>query len=113
MTKNIATKNNATHLTTTDWLQAALEMLADAGIGAVKIVPLAKRLGVTSGSFYWHFHNRPELYDAILDYWEREMTDKVMEVAPGVTQTLWTFEDQVPVRTWGLRQAHSQPPSKE
>ena len=40
---------------------------------------LAKSMGVTTGSFYWHFKNRREFLDALLDYWEREMTDAAME----------------------------------
>jgi AcrR family transcriptional regulator len=58
-----------------DWIHGALELLSSEGVEGVKIVPLAERLGVTSGSFYWHFKNRRELYDALLDHWEREMTD--------------------------------------
>jgi AcrR family transcriptional regulator len=57
-----------------DWLSAALNM-CDLGIDQVKIAPLAERMGVTTGSFYWHFSNRQELLDALLAYWEREMTD--------------------------------------
>jgi AcrR family transcriptional regulator len=64
-----------------DWLRAALQFLNTSGIESVKIVPLAAQLGVTSGSFYWHFANRPELYRALLDYWETEMTDKAIDAA--------------------------------
>lgn len=63
-----------------DWLKAALS-LCDAGIDSVKVAPLAEHLGVTTGSFYWHFKNRRELLDALLDYWEREMTDIAIETA--------------------------------
>ena len=64
-----------------DWIRGALELLSTAGVEQVKIVPLATRLGVTSGSFYWHFANRGQLYDALLEYWEQEMTDKAIEQA--------------------------------
>ena len=73
--------NDSKQLSKNDWLQAALEFLGISGIESVKIVPLAAHLGVTSGSFYWHFSNRPELYSALLDYWETEMTDKAIEAA--------------------------------
>ncbi len=73
--------NKSNQLNRSDWLKAALELLSSSGIGAVKIVPLAKKLGVTSGSFYWHFKHRPELYGALLEYWERQMTDKAIESA--------------------------------
>ena len=44
-----------------DWIRGALELLSTSGIEKVKIVPLAEKLGVTSGSFYWHFTNRRQL----------------------------------------------------
>ena len=63
-----------------DWLKAALS-LCKGGIDGVKIAPLATDLGVTTGSFYWHFKNRQELLVALLDYWEREMTDTAIKAA--------------------------------
>jgi AcrR family transcriptional regulator len=60
-----------------DWLSAALKM-CELGIDKIKVAPLAERIGVTTGSFYWHFSNRQELLDALLDYWERELTDMAM-----------------------------------
>ena len=64
-----------------DWIRGGLELLGTSGIEKVKIVPLAEKLGVTSGSFYWHFTNRRQLYNELLEYWEREMTDKAIEQA--------------------------------
>jgi len=64
-----------------DWLQAALETMRSAGIDGVKLVPLARRLGVTTGSFYWHFKNRRELLGALLDFWEQSMTYLPIEEA--------------------------------
>jgi AcrR family transcriptional regulator len=51
------------------------------GIDSVIVAPLAEDMGVTTGSFYWHFKNRQELLDAVLDYWEREMTDAAIDAA--------------------------------
>ena len=82
-----------------DWIRGALEILVTAGVAGVKIVPLAKRLGVTSGSFYWHFKNRRELHDALLDYWEREMTDAAIEAAKRFDgppeERIWRLMEQV------------------
>ena len=75
-------ENQARRLTREDWLKAALN-LCELGIDNVKVAPLAVRMGVTTGSFYWHFKNRRELLEALLDYWEREMTDKAIEAAKG------------------------------
>jgi len=63
-----------------DWLKAALTMCAS-GIDRVKIAPLATTMGITTGSFYWHFKNRQELLDELLVYWEREMTDAAIDAA--------------------------------
>jgi AcrR family transcriptional regulator len=49
-----------------DWADAALYMAAEAGVGAVGVEPLARRLGVTKGSFYWHFANRGELIEVAM-----------------------------------------------
>src|SRR3546814_18257468 len=42
-------------LSAEDWAQAALDLIAEHGVAAVAVEPLARRLGVTKGSFYWHF----------------------------------------------------------
>ena len=68
-------------LSRSDWLQAALETMQGAGVAGVKVAPLAARLGVTTGSFYWHFRNRRELLEELLDYWEQTMTDLPIEEA--------------------------------
>lgn len=53
-----------------DWIAAAREMLIEGGIAAVQINPVAKRLGVTRGGFYWRFKNRQDLLDNLLRDWE-------------------------------------------
>lgn len=63
-----------------DWLNAALNR-CKSGINEVKVAPLAEDMGVTTGSFYWHFKNRRELLDALLEYWERETTDVAIDEA--------------------------------
>ena len=55
-----------TNLDATAWIEAAFDALADGGIEAVRVDPLAKRLGVTRGSFYWHFTDRAALHQAML-----------------------------------------------
>ena len=68
-------------LTKEDWLKAAMELLRTRGIGGVRVLPLAKQLGVSRGSFYWHFENLDDLLRCMLDWWDREMTDSVIELA--------------------------------
>ncbi|WP_020648146.1 TetR/AcrR family transcriptional regulator [Solimonas variicoloris] len=65
-------------LTADAWAEAALEMIAQSGFDAVAVEPLARRLGVTKGSFYWHFENRDALLRAALERWERAETDDIV-----------------------------------
>jgi AcrR family transcriptional regulator len=60
----------AGRLSAEDWAQAALDMIAEQGVAAVAVEPLARRLGVTKGSFYWHFPSRDALLQAALERWE-------------------------------------------
>jgi AcrR family transcriptional regulator len=53
-----------------DWVEAALRKLIASGIDAVRVEVLAADLGVTKGSFYWHFKDRPALLEAVLQEWE-------------------------------------------
>ena len=68
------------NLTKDDWLRAAMELLRTRGIGGVRVLSLAKELGVSRGSFYWHFEDRDDLLRGMLDWWDREMTDSVIQV---------------------------------
>jgi AcrR family transcriptional regulator len=61
------------------WTLAALDILAKDGIDGVRIELLARRLGVTKGSFYWHFRDRGTLHEAMLDHWRRNATAVVSE----------------------------------
>ena len=78
-------------LTRADWLDKALSVLIENGIDAVRITRLADLLGVTRGSFYWHFADRGELLSAMLRVWEQSNTASVIRAAtsPG------TLEDRV------------------
>jgi len=60
-------------LTASDWAEAALQLIAEKGLGALTISALAGRLGATKGSFYWHFTGRDELLAAALARWERSV----------------------------------------
>lgn len=62
-------------LTAADWVNEACLAIAEGGVGAIAVEPIARRLGVTKGSFYWHFPNRDALLRAALERWEREDTE--------------------------------------
>jgi AcrR family transcriptional regulator len=66
-----------------DWEDAALAAIADHGLRSLSIPDLARHLGVTKGSFYWHFTGLPQLIEASLRRWEeidREALDEVHEI---------------------------------
>ncbi|ADB32632.1 transcriptional regulator, TetR family [Kribbella flavida DSM 17836] len=61
------------------WIEQGLRMLAAGGPEAVRIEPIAQALGVTKGGFYGYFKNRDALLTEILDTWERETTEALIE----------------------------------
>ncbi len=63
------------------WIDAAYQILVEEGVERVRILPLARRLGVTRGSFYWHFAGRQSLLDALVELWEAKNTRAVIEAA--------------------------------
>lgn len=60
-----------TTLSASDWEHAAMDLIAEKGVAALAIEPLARRLGITKGSFYWHFASRDDLLQRALKRWER------------------------------------------
>ena len=63
-------RNDKETLTAYDWEMAALQLVAEHGVQALAIEPLARRMGVTKGSFYWHFQGRKALLEQALSLWE-------------------------------------------
>jgi len=60
-----------------EWLTRALEILAEKHNALLNIDALVKRMGVTKGSFYWHFKDRDDFLSQLLDYWVYEFNEKV------------------------------------
>jgi AcrR family transcriptional regulator len=71
-------RRTTTRLSREAWIHSALDAIADGGLAAVAVVPLAKQLGATKGSFYWHFANREALVEAALADWEQSHTAAVI-----------------------------------
>lgn len=67
------------------WLEAAVAALAEGGVAAVRVEVLAARLGVTKGSFYWHFRDRAALLEGLLALWEDETIWLVSEASLAAT----------------------------
>lgn len=70
MAEPASNKKERSTLSAADWERQALVLIAEAGIRAVAVESLAKRMGVTKGSFYWHFPNRQALLEQSLRRWE-------------------------------------------
>ena len=68
----------AAKLTRSDWIAAAVHAMGEHGVSGIAVEPLAKSLGATKGSFYWHFRDRNDLVTAALERWEQEATDAVI-----------------------------------
>jgi AcrR family transcriptional regulator len=73
------------------WISAATDVLVDEGIDHVKVDVLATKLGVTRGSFYWHFRDRQELLRRVLQAWTETTTQQL-------TQRLKTAHTDAPLR---------------
>lgn len=65
-------------LSVDDWLKAAFRALTNGGPAAIKAEAIARDLGVSKGSFYWHFANVPSLKTNMLSHWEEEATQAII-----------------------------------
>lgn len=61
-----------------NWIESAIDVLAREGIAGLRVEVVAKRCGVTKGSFYWHFANRDALLEATLRRWEHADAEDLM-----------------------------------
>jgi AcrR family transcriptional regulator len=74
--------------------------LIKSGVDAVRIVPLARMLKVTRGGFYWHFRDRDDLLDSLLEYWKRANTGPFEAVFKNGLQKNGLKEFQAVVDIW-------------
>jgi AcrR family transcriptional regulator len=103
-------KARATRLAVDDWIQAGYEVLAEEGIKSLKVDRLCSRLGVTKGSFYWHFADIASYRIALVDAWgasrdeERRHFGTSTDVPPRdrLSQMMTTLVD---ARHWTLERA--------
>jgi AcrR family transcriptional regulator len=71
------------HLSAEDWLMAGFRALAARGPSALRAEALARDLGATKGSFYWHFKNLPDYLATLIALWEtRAFTDVLTSLDP-------------------------------
>ena len=81
-------------LSAADWEREALELIAEKGVQALAVEPLARRMGITKGSFYWHFPNRESLLEQALLRWEdhdRRNLNKALGAIDDPSERLQSF----------------------
>ncbi|MCC3331064.1 TetR/AcrR family transcriptional regulator [Nocardia abscessus] len=95
------------------WVDGALALLAREGVPAVKIPRLCQELGVTKGSFYWHFDDIEQLMEAMADRWSARQSEiiralgaiesvpveeRIANMAANLIERTWATE--ATVREW-------------
>src|SRR5579872_7097013 len=105
-------RDMADQLSADDWLKQGLKTLARDGFTALKAEPLAKAMGVSRGSFYWHFADVEAFHSAILARWREVAAERIIadvEAAAGHEKALQLLLQRVfgeklalenAVRTW-------------
>lgn len=108
-------------LTSLDWIKAGFRALAADGVKAIRAEALSRDLGVSKGSFYWHFKDVPTFHAQMLDHWANAATFATIETIDKISSSpkdqliqlikIATSEPQVSyggpgvemaIRTWGL-----------
>ncbi len=103
---------------TDGWLDAAYELLVESGVEAVKVMPLAARLGVSRTSFYHHFKDREALLLGLIDRWKGQNTANLISQSKisaatvseamlhvidcWITHDLFDSKMEFAIRTWAL-----------
>lgn len=103
------------------WLDAAYQLLVEGGVEAVKVMPLAEKLGLSRTSFYWHFADREALLDGLVARWQSRNTANLIAQTekPAATITeatlnlfdCWIIQEmfdsrlEFAIRTWALTDA--------
>ncbi|HLZ03565.1 MAG TPA: TetR/AcrR family transcriptional regulator [Bradyrhizobium sp.] len=60
------------------WIDQGLKTLGKQGFSALKAEPLAKAMGVSRGSFYWHFADIGAFHAAILKAWREVAAEAII-----------------------------------
>ncbi len=100
------------------WLDAAYDLLVEGGVEAVKVMPLAAKLGLSRTSFYWHFADREALLAGLVARWQSQNTANLIgrTLAPAgsiaeamlnvndcwITPALFDSRMEFAIRTWAL-----------
>lgn len=99
------------------WIDAGLSTLIKHGAQALRAEPLAKMLGTTKGSFYWHFSDVPTFQTAVIDSWRNDTLTGIvshLSASGSSEQRLRAFGEQIlddfadpAMRAWGKSNPHA------
>src|SRR5436305_6366130 len=105
-------------LSAEDWIKQGLKTLATDGFTALKADPLAKAMGVSRGSFYWHFADLGAFHAAVLKRWREIAAEQIIaDVEAASDEPLeallrWSFGARLDleraVRNWSAFDAAAQ-----
>ncbi len=112
---------NKDRLSRKDWLDEALNVLSTEGNRLLTVESLCNRLGVSRGSFYWHFKSKDEFLDSIVDHWIEQSTIRITEELSSVELSardrllkLIEFikqdeycKHELPIRLWAIKQPNT------
>ena len=98
------------HSTADDWLQAGYSLLAEEGFTALRVDKLSARLGITKGSFYWHFADLAAFKAAMVSAWGQWQDDdhrrsKTLETLPPRERLIKMTSFLITPRQWTLERA--------
>lgn len=62
-----------------EWLEAALGLISEGSVADLSVEKLARSLKISKSGFYWHFKDRRQLLDALLEHWQHEITEVIAE----------------------------------
>jgi AcrR family transcriptional regulator len=68
----------AARLKKTDWIAHGWEVLRSAGYAGLKADRMVRALGVSRGSFYWHFADIEDFHTQLIAHWRQEITEAVI-----------------------------------
>ncbi|AQT79923.1 TetR family transcriptional regulator [Mycolicibacterium litorale] len=101
---------NTGHTTADEWLQAGFALLAEEGFTALRVDKLSARLGITKGSFYWHFADLAAFKGAMISAWAQWRDDdhrrfKALEELPPRERLMKMTSFLIAPRQWMLERA--------
>ncbi|WP_234880117.1 TetR/AcrR family transcriptional regulator [Mycolicibacterium litorale] len=100
----------AGRLSVDDWIQNGYAIVAEAGLAALKVDRLCDRLGVTKGSFYWHFDDMRAYRAALVAEWgrmrdeDRRRLDEMADLPPR-ERLSQMMSELVSTRHWTMERA--------